>query len=225
MPKDIAVYPPTSSPASLDLAHLLLACGSGNTRAFALLHQRVRQDLRRHAMRLTIRHDMVDDIVQESLIAIWRQSATFRPEQASPMTWMQAIVRHKTFDHFRALRTSDRLHATYADACALDPDNAGSPCGAVETRQRAAHLGHCMEQLFTEQRLAIRLVYLHELTHAEAASHMRKPLGTIKTWIRRGMLDLRRSCTATSGAPVPLSAEARPCVQGNKSGTNRPASA
>lgn len=188
----------------MDLAALLLACGAGNTRAFASLHQRVRPELRRHALRLTLRSDIADDIVQESMIAIWRQSASFDPGLSSPMTWMFAIVRHKTFDHFRALRTRARLHASWADACALDPESAESPCSALESRQRSGQLVHSIDQMFAEQRLALRLVYLHELTHAEAASQMGKPLGSVKTWVRRGMLDLRRTFAPAAGAAVRL---------------------
>lgn len=203
-------------PAAMSLADLLVACGEGDKQALAALHRRITPVLRRQAMRLTTRHDMLDDIVQESLIAIWRQAASFQPLHASPMTWMQAIVRHKTVDHFRALGTRTSLLETYADACRLDPASADSPCDAVESRQRSAQLIKSIEQLFAEQRLAIRLVYLHDLTHAEAAVHMRKPLGTIKTWIRRGMLDLRRTCVPGAGAAIRLSAAARPCARGDR---------
>lgn len=174
------------------LVDLLIHCGTGDTFAFSRLHQLVTPRLRRYAMRLTSEHDMVDDIVQESLIAIWRQAATYDPRCAGAMTWMSAIVRHKTFDHFRAQRVrTDADHGFFADAL-HEEATACSPCSMIEVRQRAAEIARCMQQLLDAQRHAIELAYMHDLTHEEVAKEMQKPLGTVKTWIRRGVIDLRR---------------------------------
>lgn len=179
-----------------ELVGLLTRCGTGDTFAFARLHQLVTPRLRRYAMRLTSQHDTVDDIVQETLIAIWRQAATYDPRCASAMTWMSAIVRHKTFDHFRAQRVrTDADHGFFADGL-HEESTACSPCSMIEMRQRAAEIARCMQHLLDAQRHAIELAYMHDLTHEEVAKHMQKPLGTIKTWIRRGVIDLRRQMSA-----------------------------
>ena len=196
----LSAYSPPGRAAILpgaELVALLTRCGAGDTVAFARLHQLVTPRLRRYALRLTTQHDIVDDIVQESLIAIWRQAATYEPRCASAMTWMSAIVRHKTFDHFRAQRVrTDADHGFFADRL-HEERTACSPCSTLETRQRAAEIARCMQQLLESQRRAIELAYMHDLTHEEVASQMQKPLGTIKTWIRRGVIDLRRQMSNT----------------------------
>ncbi len=181
-----------------DLASLLTECGLGDTAALARLHRLVTPRLRRYAMRLTSQHDIVDDIVQESIIAIWRQAATYEPRFAGPMTWMSAIVRHKTFDHFRAQRVRTEADCGFFADSQYWETVASSPCSAIETRQRADEIALCMQRLHEVRRTAIELAYMQDLTHEEVAEKMAKPLGTIKTWIRRGVLDLRRQMGSTT---------------------------
>jgi RNA polymerase sigma-70 factor, ECF subfamily len=192
--------------ASAELAALLMACGSGDSHSFARLHNLVTPRLRRCVTRLTNQYDMVDDIVQESLIAIWRQASTYEPHYASPMTWMSAIVRHKTFDHFRAQRVRASADDSFFVDSIDDENIAYSPCSLIESRQRAAEVARCLQQLLAAQREAIELAYMQDMTHEEVAEKMRKPLGTVKTWIRRGVLDLRRQMSSPQRCPATLRA-------------------
>lgn len=148
--------------------------------------------LRRYASRLTSQHDLLDDIVQESMIAIWRQAASYAPHLAGPMTWMHAIVRHKTFDHFRAQRVRESADAQFFNNSMDQELTTASPCSVIEVQQRAAAIAACLQQLLASRRRAIELAYMQDLTHEEVAHTMQRPLGTVKTWIRRGVLDLRR---------------------------------
>ncbi|QYF92233.1 RNA polymerase sigma factor [Massilia sp. PAMC28688] len=184
--------PQASGRASAELAALLAACARADPRAFAQLYTLVAPRLRRCVMRLTSQHDIVDDIVQESLIAIWRQAHTYEFHHASPMTWMSAIVRHKTFDHFRAQRVRANADDHFFFDCTHEENIAHSPCSLLESRQRTSEVARCLHQLLATQRQAIELAYMQELTHEEVAAKLQKPLGTVKTWIRRGVLDLRR---------------------------------
>lgn len=181
-----------------ELSAVLHDCGAGNAAAFIRLHKLVAMRLRRYAMRLTNQHDIVDDIVQESLLAIWRQAAGYEAHLASPMTWMCAIVRHKMFDHFRSQRVRVNADDNFFVDTMYDDNMVNSPCSMLESRQRADEVGRCMQQLLSVQRLAIELAYMHDLTHEEVANKMQKPLGTVKTWIRRGVLDLRRQMSSTT---------------------------
>lgn len=188
--------------ASSEMAALLTACGSGDPDAFAQLHSLVAPRLRRCVMRLTSHYDIVDDIVQESLIAIWRQAHTYESHYASPMTWMSAIVRHKTFDYFRAQRVRASADDNFFADCLHHETTVHSPCSVLESRQRAAEITRCMQQLIDAQRLAIEFAFMQELTHEEVAKKMHKPLGTVKTWIRRGVLDLRRQMNTGKNCQV-----------------------
>lgn len=179
-------------PRQDQLVQLLTASGRGDAAAFARLHKLVAPRLLRFTLRMHAPYEFAEDVVQESLIAIWRQSATYDPDLASPMTWMVAITRNKAFDAFRANRV--RFNAS-EDVC-VEQDNedatAPSPCCGVEQRQAFDEIRRCLGKLVAEQRGVIEMAYLQELTHVEVAAECGKPLGTIKTWIRRGMDDMRR---------------------------------
>lgn len=175
-----------------ELSLLLLQCGRGDDLAFRRLHQLVVPRLMRFALQLRTRHDFAEDVLQESMIAIWRQSASYNPGLASPMTWMITIVRHKAFDAFRASKirfgASDEPGADDESA----DESAPSPCMSLELLQSTADIKRCLARLVAMQRVAIELAYLHEMTHHEVALVLGKPLGTVKTWIRRGVIELRR---------------------------------
>lgn len=200
---------------NLRLANLLLQCGAGTTNAFSQLHRLAAPGLRRYASRLTSQQDIIDDIVQDSMIAIWRQAASYAPQLAGPMTWMHAIVRHKTFDYFRAQRVRQSADTHFVTDRMHDEVTTGSPCSLIEMRQRSDEIARCLDQLIDAQRLAIELAYMQDLTHEEVAQTMQRPLGTVKTWIRRGVLDLRRQMSRPQAMGV-----RSPCSQGAASTRN-----
>ena len=78
-------------------------------------------------------------------------------------------------------------------------DDAPGPEVLLGSSRQAKALAECLEQLSGSQRQSIALAYVHGLSHAELAMHMREPLGTVKTWVRRGLEKLR-GCL--QGAPV-----------------------
>ncbi len=175
-----------------ELALLLAACGRGDAASFERLHKLVAPRLLRFTLRMHTPYEFAEDVVQESLIAIWRQSAHYDADLSSPMTWMIAIARNKAYDAFRANRV--RFCAS-EDACE-EQDNedasAPSPCSFVEQQQTSTEIRRCLGRLMADRRVAIELAYLQDLTHQEVALQLGKPLGTVKTWIRRGMEDMRR---------------------------------
>lgn len=175
-----------------ELSLLLSECGRGDAISFRCLHRLVAPRLMRYALQLRMTREFAEDVVQESMIAIWRQSASYNPVLASPMTWMIAIVRNKAFDAFRA----SRVRSCPADASlsgAMEEDDCEPPpCKWLEMRQSTAQMARCLACLRPAQREAIELAFLQELTHHEVAAFLGEPLGTVKTWIRRGMVDLRR---------------------------------
>ena len=74
----------------------------------------------------------------------------------------------------------------------LESDNPG-PLAALEQGRDSAALARCLRGLDARHRQAIALAFFDGLSHAELASHLRQPLGTVKTWVRRGLARLR-SC-------------------------------
>ncbi|MEC3764757.1 MULTISPECIES: sigma-70 family RNA polymerase sigma factor [Cupriavidus] len=186
--------PSYATPASPDrLEGLLQAVAVGERQALRALYDLTATKLFGLALRITGRRDWAEDVVQESFVSIWHHAGDYRPQLAAPMTWMTAIVRNRALDCLRraaAARVPQTAELEQDLAEWLADDSAG-PAELAEASQQARALNRCLQRLEQPQRQAIMLAYLQDLSHAELAERLRTPLGTVKSWIRRGLERLR----------------------------------
>jgi len=111
------------------------------------------------------------------------------------MAWMGLIVRSRELDFLRR-RAAERSHLTQEidDVLADTLDGEGTtPMDTALASEQAWALNQCMSRLDAKQREVVNLAYLRDLSHSELATQLQLPLGTVKTWIRRG-LDQLRAC-------------------------------
>jgi RNA polymerase sigma factor (sigma-70 family) len=149
------------------------------------------------AMRVVGNAERAEDVLQESFLQIWRNAPDYRASLSPPMAWLALIVRSRSLDSLRR-RAAERGHLTQeldeALADTLESD-APNPMDTSLASQQAWALHQCLQQLEHKQREVISLAYLRDLSHGELAGQLRLPLGTVKTWIRRG-LERLRDCMA-----------------------------
>jgi RNA polymerase sigma factor (sigma-70 family) len=149
------------------------------------------------AMRVLGNRDWAEDVLQEAFLNIWRIAGDYRVALSPPMAWMGVIVRSRALD-FRRRRASDRADASVElddmlnDTLASDDAN---PMDTTDASEQAWALHECLRKLENKQREVVSLAYLRDLSHGELAQQLQLPLGTVKTWIRRG-LDQLRGCMA-----------------------------
>jgi RNA polymerase sigma-70 factor (ECF subfamily) len=124
-------------------------------------------------------------------VSIWTHAPEYRPALAAPMTWMTSIVRNRCLDWLRRPRL-EVADEDGAFAESAESDNPG-PLAELERSKNAQAVARCLKGLEARQRQAIALAFFDGLSHSELASHLREPLGTVKTWVRRGLLKLK-SC-------------------------------
>jgi RNA polymerase sigma-70 factor (ECF subfamily) len=105
------------------------------------------------------------------------------------MTWMTSIVRNRCLDWLRRPRAEPLEDEVLQE---IESDNPG-PLAQLEQGRDSAALARCLRGLEAKQRQAIALAFFDGLSHAELARHLREPLGTVKTWVRRGLRKLK-SC-------------------------------
>lgn len=176
------------------MKRLLARVGQGDLIAFGALYAMCSLRLRPYATRLVMSKESADDVLQESFIAIWRSAGRFDESRAAPMTWMIAIVQNKAIDLLRSNRKRERFtgvdDAGSAAATLCDPGL--DPCALVEQRRQRYRIGFSLNGLGSLQRRAIELAFFHDLSHVEVALQMAIPLGTVKTYIRRGCIKLRK---------------------------------
>jgi len=178
------------SPAD-PLHGLLAACARRDRQAFSRLYQSTSAKLYGVAVRILRREDWAEEVLQECYVSIWTHAPEYRPALAAPMTWMTSIVRNRCLDWLRRPRpeVADEDGAVLE---ATESDNPG-PLAQLERAKDAQALARCLQGLEAKQRQAIALAFYDGLSHSELASHLREPLGTVKTWVRRGLLRLK-SC-------------------------------
>jgi RNA polymerase sigma-70 factor (ECF subfamily) len=176
-----------SAPDSL--AVLLAACGQGDQSAFARLYEATSAQLFGVAVRILRREDWAEEVLQDCYVSIWSHARSYRPGLSAPMTWMTSIVRNRCLDWLRrpSLETIDEDGKVIENALSDTPD----PLAELERSADARAIARCLRALEARQRQAIALAFYDGLSHSELASHMRQPLGTVKTWVRRGLLRLK----------------------------------
>ena len=134
-----------------------------------------------------------EDVLQEAFVTIWRSAGDYRATLSPPMAWMGMIVRSRALDFLRR-RTSERADAVQELDDMVSETVAGDAPDPIDTAQaseQAWALHECLRKLEARQREVLSLAYLRDLSHGELSEQLKLPLGTVKTWIRRGLEQLR----------------------------------
>lgn len=176
-------------PAAAELARLLELSARRDRQAFARLYSLSSSKLFGVALRILRREDWAEEVLQECYVSIWSHAPDYRPALAAPMTWMTSIVRNRCLDWLRRPR-HEVPDEDGAIAEATQSDDPG-PLAELERAKDAQALARCLKGLEAKQRQAIALAFYDGLSHSELAQHLREPLGTVKTWVRRGLMKLK----------------------------------
>ncbi len=171
------------------LVAALARVAAGDRAALRLVYQDTSAKLFGVCLRILNDRGEAEDVLQDVYVTVWRKAAAFDPGRASPITWLVAIARNRAIDRLRSSAVSRRMEPIEAADAVSDP----SP-GAVERvelAQQQRRLAGCLEELEARQAAAIRAAFLDGATYEELAARMSVPLGTMKSWIRRGLLKLR----------------------------------
>jgi RNA polymerase sigma factor (sigma-70 family) len=171
------------------LVAALARVAGGDRAALRIVYQDTSAKLFGVCVRILNDRSEAEDVLQEVYLTVWRKAASFDPARASPITWLVAIARNRSIDRLRATAGGRRMDPIDAAEEVRDP--APAAVELVEAAQQSIRLGLCLEQLESRQATAVRSAFLDGNTYEELAERMKVPLGTMKSWIRRGLLKLR----------------------------------
>jgi RNA polymerase sigma-70 factor (ECF subfamily) len=149
------------------------------------------------ALRVVTQRELAEDVLQEAFLNIWRSAPDYSASLSPPMAWMGMIVRSRALDLLRR-RAAERTHLTQEidDVLSDTLDSGGpTPLDTTLASEQAWAINQCLMRLENKHRELVNLAYLRDLSHSELAAQLKLPLGTVKTWIRRG-LDQLRMCMA-----------------------------
>ena len=145
------------------------------------------------AVRVVTNREWAEDVLQEAFINIWKIAGDYKATLSPPMAWMALVVRSRGLDFLRrrASERADRMQElddVISDTVAGDSPN---PMDTAQASEQAKALHNCLSLLDNKQREVVSLAYMRDMSHGELAEQLKLPLGTVKTWIRRGLEQLR----------------------------------
>ena len=179
---------PSATRARKRLADALIAVGRGDRAALAEVYGLTSAKLFGICLRICGGREEAEEVVQEVYVKVWQRAGRFDPERASPITWLAAIARNSAIDRLRA---RPAVRTAPIDAAAGIADETPAADAAIEDAEQQQRMRACLDALESRAASAIRAAFFGGLTYAQLAERDRVPLGTMKTWIRRGLLQLR----------------------------------
>lgn len=180
-----ADMPHNDKAGPLDLVKLLDSVAQHDRSAFSALYQATKAKLFGVILSIIYNPDDAAEVLQEVYLRIWHSAGHYQPDRGAPMTWMIAVARNRALDWRRRMRHDVPLDEVpeFED----QPDHMPNPLQQVIASADARRLGACLEQLDAPQQRCIILAYREGLTHLELSERLGRPLGTIKSWIRRSL--------------------------------------
>jgi len=174
--------------SSQELVWLLAAVAKGDRTAFERLYAATRAKLYGVVLRILRRTDLADEVMQETYLKVWSSAGQFDPALASPITWMVAIARNRAIDLVRKkTEVSIEEESDVLEVAADTPD----PLAKREMTEELRRLLACMGGLDEERRRLVLFAYYGGWSREQLAAKFEKPVNTIKTWLRRALIEIR----------------------------------
>jgi len=133
---------------------------------------------------------LAEEALQEAYVKIWDKASDYKPELGQPLTWMTSIARYHALDILRKRRIRENKEVEWDDGLP-GVESAVSQPGPAALTEHQDILDQCFGRLSENQRECITRAYLEGLTHDELSLSIKSPVGTVKSWIRRGLVTLK----------------------------------
>lgn len=179
----------TRDPDHEELMKLLVAIAKSDRQAFQRLYKKISARMFGLCLKLAGQQDLAEEALQDAFVQIWHHAGEYHSDRGTPLSWMLTIARYRTLDLMRSRavrRTSGDEHLEHLE------DQRSGPLDESLRSAGARQLTGCLDELSDVQRDSILLSYYRGLTHDELAMALSSPIGTVKSWIRRGLMALKR---------------------------------
>jgi len=167
------------------LVELLSKTASGDKAAFRALYAQAGPKLFAICLRMMKNRHEAEDVFQEAFVKIWERSHQYDAGKGQALAWLTTIARNCCLDR---LRKPGRATLPFDDAVV---DEIDARVQAIDQTPMGRDLQRCLEALREDYRRVIVLAYVSGMTHEELAGQLRRPMGTIKSWVRRGLEQLK----------------------------------
>ena len=182
------VFAAPAATAGFDYEGALARCADGDRAALHAIYALEARWLMGVALRIVRRRELAAEVLHDAFLQIWQKAASFDPQLGSGRGWIFTIVRHRALNVRRDAGSEEPKWEDFDEVADREPpDAAGGLTEAFET----GALHGCLQRLDEAKRNCILLAYVDGCTHQEIAARLHAPLGSVKAWIRRGLLMLK----------------------------------
>jgi RNA polymerase sigma-70 factor (ECF subfamily) len=171
-----------------ELVGLLAAVAKQDVTAFERLYEATRAKLYGVLLRILGRPELAEEVMQETYLKVWRMAGKFDPTIATPITWMVALARNRAIDIVRKKGEISIEDAPQALEIAADTP---TPLARREMTEELRRLLSCLGKLDPEKQRILLLAYYSGWSRDQLAKKLDIPVNTIKTWLRRSLLEIR----------------------------------
>lgn len=161
------------------IGDLVQQVAQGDKEAFRDLYDRVSGRVLMTSLRILRDQSLAEDAAQQAFMKIWRHAGSYAPDKGAGIAWIGVIARNAALDLIRCRRTMVSIEE-------ID-------LGSYSQDQTDPHLMRCLAKLPEPRGKALIYMYVYGLTHRELAEQLSAPIGTVKSWIRRGIIELKES--------------------------------
>ena len=171
-----------------ELVWLIVAVAKGDEAAFERLYGATRAKLYGVVLRILRRQDLAEEVIQETYVKIWNGAGQFNPALSSPITWMASIARNRAIDIVRKRGEISIEEEPEAQNVAAETP---APLARREMTEELKRLLSCLGKLDPEKQRIVLLAYYSGWSREQLSTKLDIPVNTIKTWLRRSLLDIR----------------------------------
>ena len=184
-----ALLPKQNGEAALD-ASLVQQLLQRDMRAFEQIYDRHSRLVYGLVYRIVQQAGTAEEVVQDVFLQLWRNAAQYDASRGPFLPWLLTMARHRALDTLRLKSERQRRREDQAEEL---PGVCAAPQfeKQLDEKRRAVQVRELMTSLQPQQKRAIELAYFEGLSHTEIAATLKEPLGTVKSWIRNGLLRLR----------------------------------
>lgn len=176
------------STRDIKVATLLALCAQADGVAFRRLYEQQSPFLYGVALRITRQPALASDAVHDALLQVWCNAARYDPACGSAHAWLHSLVRYRALDAVRRIE-KEVQGINLPEPADLDP----GPLERLLSSEVGTALHTCLNGVAPDRRRLVLMAFVDGLTHPEIAARVAQPLGTVKSSIRRTLLELRTS--------------------------------
>jgi RNA polymerase sigma-70 factor, ECF subfamily len=185
-----ALHKVSGEPSQSD-AELFTALKAGQHSALEILYDRYAALVYRLALRILINPQEAEDLTQEIFLNLWRSDA-YKPGRGSLSSYLTTLTRSRAIDRLRSRSSNQK----FLERWSLNMSSELPPLTPFESaslEQRSEYVRNALTELPDRQRRVLEMSYFDGLSQSEIAAQLNTPLGTVKSWCRQGLLNLRKN--------------------------------